>query len=236
MLVVVVPVDVEGGLDARPRQQRQLGLRNDVGLLDLQRDADSVHDLGHRAADQIPGVFHAAGTLQRRRIQRNSQPLPTECTRLLGQLDAPVHQLLIQVVRDRARTKPHQTPLPKRRLVLPQRPQNQLPAAVILCRFDRVRVAEPVVALQQHHHRQQRRRARVLTSRTISLEQSFFEAVRKQLLPDLPQESVEAARFAQPLGHGSFLSTLGRIPSHTAFRSRPRPPVDPPRRLCGSAL
>ncbi len=64
--IVIVPIDIERGLEAVVRQHSELRLLDHLLFVDVEDHADRMNHPGHRSPDQIPRVLDTTRPWQRR--------------------------------------------------------------------------------------------------------------------------------------------------------------------------
>src|SRR5229473_3533888 len=100
LLLGIIPVDIEPGLDTRRQEQRNPRLPADLLAGRVREPGGAGDELARSVAEQIERIFNPPGSFKRAGIDRQvkilGQLLPVEFLRLLRQLDRPLQQPSIQ--------------------------------------------------------------------------------------------------------------------------------------------
>src|SRR3989442_13045449 len=227
LLLGVVPVDIEPGLDARRQEQRDPRFPADLLAARTGKLGGSSDDLTRSVAEQVERVFNPPGPLKRAGIDRQAkilgQFLPIKFIRLPGKLDRPLQEPSIHVGCDQTLAKCLQRTLRECRFVRAQAAQHHLPAQIHYRQLHRLRVGDAVVALEQQRHAQQRAWYRLVSSARVSVHalQLLLELVVEQFVPVEPKKREQLPRPLQPFDDELlFLAQLdGGLP--TLHRRRP---------------
>ena len=207
LLFRVVPVDVESALRAARGERRRADLGCELLRFAARERRGALEQFARCMAEQIEGVLDATRTRERTRVDRKShglrQLLEVEAACLLRELDGPLEQPTVHVVRDHALSKSLQRALRKRRvfLVVGQRPEHHAPACIDDHVLDGLRVRAARVRLQQHGHRELRRRHRLLplVGRAVHRRKFVLKPAVEELQPMLAQKPEQLLRAHQPL-------------------------------------
>src|SRR3989454_5365095 len=227
LLLGIVPVDIEPGLDARRQEQRDPRFPADLLAARTGKLGGSSDDLTRSVAEQVERVFNPPGPLKRAGIDRQAkilgQFLPIKFIRLPGKLDRPLQEPSIHVGCDQTLAKCLQRTLRECRFVRAQAAQHHLPAQIHYRQLHRLRVGDAVVALEQQRHAQQRGWYRLVSSARVSVHalQLLLDLVVEQFVPVEPKKREQLPRPLQPFDDELlFLAQLdGGLP--TLHRRRP---------------
>ncbi|HEX8107277.1 MAG TPA: hypothetical protein VF516_06080 [Kofleriaceae bacterium] len=153
---------------------------------------------------EVDGVLHATGALQRAGVHRDPQGLGQllgiERLGLTCQLDGALQESTIEVGLDESLPEREQGTLREQRFRRPQAAEHHLPAQIQERQLDRRCVGGARVRLQEQHHRHERRWVSVLAGAGISIHpfELGLKCLVEQLVALQSKEGVELAVSLEP--------------------------------------